>query len=231
VSNKLSLNNIFFTVDYAISRQLYTDQLETYHNQISGAILMDEVSLKSDTQQPTVKVGSFTGYILDLGDADNAGYEMFDLFDLNSETRDFHAVVFVDDEDAEEDEIEFDINPKLVELFDIDWVDRVLILHTVEIEVTYRGFNLGLAVTTQIIRDFGQGCDLVLMKASPIQCSGNVYEKNEAGQNTEVIQQEFLTGQKKLIQYWCQLGFHPIDESGMLALTQSTFEPYYLPYL
>jgi hypothetical protein len=192
---------------------------------------MDEVSLETDELQPTIKVGSFTGYILDLGDGTDAGYEMFELFDLCSDTRDFHSFVFVDDEDAEEDDIGYDINPRLVELFDIDWVDRVFILHTVEINEAYRGFNLGLAVTTQIIRDFGRGCDLVLMKGFPLQYSGDVYEKDEAGQNTGTVKQDFLTGQKKLIQYWCQLGFQPIDDSGVLALTQRSFEPYYLPYL
>jgi hypothetical protein len=232
MSHKLSLNNTFFTVDYAIHRPLYSDYLEFYHNRITGSILLDEVSLEVDEQRPDVKVGSFTGYILDLGDGTDAGYEMFDLFDSCSDTRDFHAFVFVDDEDAKEvDGIEYDINPRLVELFDIDWVNRILILHTVEIEEAYRGFNLGLAVTTQIIRDFGRGCDLVMMKAFPMQYSGDMYEKDQAGEYTKTVKQDFLTGQKKLIQHWCQLGFQPIDDSGILALTQRCFEPYYLPYL
>ncbi len=115
----------------------------------------------------------------------------------------------------------------MIDQFDLDfYINRLFVLHSVEIIPTYRGKNLGLAVATELIREYGRGCDLIVTKPFPIQFFGDAYERDAEGEPTEVERKEFVQAKKKLFAYWSQIGFSPVGKAGIAGMTYDDFMPY-----
>lgn len=113
---------------------------------------------------PKYTVGTFEAYLLLLEEADeDMEFSAWEVMDSEPDVRGYYAPLFAQEysNEARED---------VANQFGIDfYIHRLFVLHTVEIIPSYRGKNLGLAVATELIREYGRGCDLIVTIPYPLQ--------------------------------------------------------------
>jgi GNAT superfamily N-acetyltransferase len=77
---------------------------------------------------------------------------------------------------------------------------NVLLISQIKIEPPYRGRGIALAFVSRVIKRWGKGCTLAVMKPYPLQYCG------EDAEDTP----EFKSAYRKLVRYYAPLGFAKI---------------------
>jgi len=75
---------------------------------------------------------------------------------------------------------------------------NVLVLDWIKIEPPFRGWGLGRKALARMIKKYGPGCTLVIMKPFPLQFEGVLGTYDSA---------EFVAAYRKLIRFYAPLGF------------------------
>jgi hypothetical protein len=142
-------------------------------------------------------IGTATVYVIDADSAEAAGESMYfvcDDFDQNT----YNCGDAVYDMAGRANEF----RPAVRRTFNIEPWDslNVLLLSQVEIEIPYRGRGIGLTVLSRMIKRWGEGCTLGVMKPYPLQYCGKDAEDTP----------EFKNAYRKLVRYYALLGFTKI---------------------
>jgi len=141
----------------------------------------------------TIVVGKVRGQRVELGEAEERGSSLFDVFDAQSEELCGYYETLFDRHTGD-----------LLDGFDLSVIGDLLVVHEISIVPKYQGLNLGLLTMLQTFRTFGGGCALVAIKPFPLQFTGKVNKKNE---------RKFNMAQGKLRDYWSQLGFRRVRKT------------------
>jgi hypothetical protein len=166
-----------------------------------------------DAAEGELKLGELKMYLIQIGNAFNAGESLPRILDIHQATADVGCAVF--------DSSFKDFCPWIKRRFDdaFPWED-VLILDRLTLIPEARGQQLGLAVLHQAINDWSSGCSLVAMKPFPLQYEGGGRNK---GNITDLKLEGFQTGKaesfRKLRAYYVKLGFERIGRSDVFALS------------
>jgi hypothetical protein len=92
----------------------------------------------------------------------------------------------------------------LREDLNLESVGNLLVVERLEIDPKHRGFGLGLLSLLKTIKEFRGGCCMVAIKPFPLQyCGEGAKDKDR----------DFVPARKKLINYWCRLGFRRVPRS------------------
>jgi GNAT superfamily N-acetyltransferase len=140
------------------------------------------------------QIGTATLYVFN---ADGADVDVMDMCDAHSQpTYDCGLAVY---ERASRVNA---FRPAIRRLFHLEPFDslNVLLLARLEIEPPYRGRGIGLTVISQMIKRWGKGCTLAVMKPYPLQYVNKTAEATS----------EFKNTYQKLAQYYARLGFSKI---------------------
>jgi len=165
----------------------------------SGKEWVQSVALK--IVQAGTDVGRAELFSARVQDGLEAGQPLFSLCDYAQATYDCGEAIF--DFNLEE------FRPKICRLFNnIPPTLNFLLIHRMEIEPEYRGKGVGLVVLLKVIKKWGRGCALAVIKPFPLQ-----YE------DTEGREKELRRDRRKLINYYSKLGFVRIPGTEFYALS------------
>jgi GNAT superfamily N-acetyltransferase len=139
-----------------------TDRMPFYENEpadgliheLTGAILFDK-NTEEEKDHICVPVGTLHGLVVNVFEAQNAGCDLFDLFDAHSrELADVHAAVY---QDGDED---------LKEPFEYSYTAKIIYVTALRVDPAHRGNGLGLALMWKIMAAFNEA--LVVLEPVPL---------------------------------------------------------------
>jgi hypothetical protein len=166
---------------------------------------------------PKYTVGTFEAFLLLLEElGEEMEFSALEVMDSEPDVRGYYDSLFAQDYSSEAKE-------EIAEQFGIDfYIRRLLVLHPVEITPSCRGKNLGLALATELIREYGRGCDLIATIPYPLQSTRNAKAPVDLEEH-ENEAKRIEDGKKKLTEYWKELGFQKVGDSGVLAMNYVQF--------
>jgi GNAT superfamily N-acetyltransferase len=212
-------NEAMLAIEYAIYRGVGPiDEGDDYLVHLEGTIMGHGDSGKSST-----KIGTIQVILIKVGECINDKFPLHTMFDVQQETLDAGNAVY----DLSADEYEY--TPSVVRMFpDAMPFNDILLIKRMEIEPSFRGKKIGLAVLYQAIKDWSSGCSLVLIKPFPLQFEvSNLKKEMERDLGAE------KAATKKLKNYYQTLGFESIPKTPFLAMCPvqryPTFEELGLP--
>jgi hypothetical protein len=164
------------------------------------------------------KLGELKFYLIRLGQALNEGVPLEAVFDTFQETSDMGGAIFGSSYD--------EFHPLVRERFEDAFPhDDILQLHLLAIEPFARGQRLGLAVLERTMRDWSNGCSLVVIKPHPLQFN----TKGKIAQDVPESHRHHCTSKreaaKRLRRYYEQLGFARVGKSDFCALCPKVQQP------
>jgi GNAT superfamily N-acetyltransferase len=139
-------------------------------------------------------IGTATLYVFNADGADAAGHSLHDMCDAHSQTT-YEGGLAVYQMIGRVNAF----RPAIRRLFHLEAFDslNVLLLAQLEIEPPYRGRGIGLTALSRMIKRWGKGCTLAVMKPYPLQ-----YVEKEAEDTPD-----FKNACQKLVRYYAPLGF------------------------
>ncbi len=142
-------------------------------------------------------IGTAELYVFNADGADTAGESIHEMCDAHSQTT-YDCGVAVYNMMSSVNEFRRAVRRN----FDIGLWDslNVLLLSRIEIEPPYRGRGSGLTVLSRMIKRWGKGCTLAVMKPYPLQYCGKNADPTP----------EFKNAYRKLVRYYAPLGFTKI---------------------
>ncbi|MEX1026435.1 MAG: hypothetical protein WD049_00285 [Candidatus Paceibacterota bacterium] len=164
--------------------------------------------INGETDQST-EIGTVEFYYANLGEAMNCGVHAYEVFDAKAQSlADIYDAIF--DEGGEFRDALSRVTGDISE-------SNVLILSSLEIVPKWRRKELGLLVLQSIMRRFGVGCSLVVLKPFPLQFEG-VFGIRSGDIDNPQLRGEIQSATEKLQHYYSRLGFKAVPNSNILAL-------------
>ncbi len=206
---KIDRVEIDVSLRYQATRQLVEDD-DNFILTLNGEILGCPV--QENLPDVEVKLGELKMFIVQVGNAFNAGESLPLILDSYQQTLDVGCVLF--------DSSFKDYSPWIKRRFEdaYPW-DDILVLDRLTLDPAVRGQKLGLAVLDQAIRDWSGGCSLVAMKPFPLQYEGGGRNMtNVAGMKLEEFQASKTESFRRLRAYYTKLGFERVGRSDIYAL-------------
>jgi hypothetical protein len=104
--------------------------------------------------------------------------------------------------------------------FEIDRTD-LLIIDCIELQHRLRGHGMGLLPVSRVIELFCAGCGLVACKPWPLQFTPAFATNPEKLEQLKAPATDLETSVRKLRSYWSKIGFCPVGNSGIYAMSTS----------
>ncbi len=200
-------------VEFVVSRSL-GDEMYPYLTQITGRIIIE------GDEGPQV-IGHLYATRIEASQMLNDG--MWDPVTFADELNGEHGSVAhdvfgyrpFDDPETGNDSL---WSNKLVKAIDPSACGDLLYLASMTIDPKFRGHKLGLKAVTRCIETFADWTTVVACMPHPLDL-----EKDESG---KVINQEALKkGKIRLGSYWSRLGFSPLPDSNVYAMSMECRQP------
>lgn len=97
----------------------------------------------------------------------------------------------------------------------------LLVIDCIEIYPRFRGHQIGLQVLDRTIDIFGPGCGLAVCKPWPLQFTPAFAANRRKLQRLQVSNLSEKEAVEKLRSYWSRIGFCPVGQTGLYALSIS----------
>lgn len=193
-------------VTFCFSHSNSKDAEDKYMQEYIGNITYYD----SDTGEG-YSVGNLKAFVVDVGGAIDNDYPISELFDLRHETLHFYESLFDLDYEGDLNNI---VEKTLDTKFNFGF-NRLLILDRLEIKPEYRGKSLGLVANEITISALGVMCDLVALKAYPLQHELKHIENNNSPEERAALN-GFEADEEKALQqlkaYYARSGFKSIND-------------------
>jgi hypothetical protein len=219
------LGCVYFIHDRYGTPAIYDDP-GAYVRPISGRVKLvtdeDHDRLhKGDREQGTV-VGRFDASYIDVAKGLVDGMAIFDLMDASSELREIYVTLC----DRDTGELREDVKKLLGGVT----FRNILVINMVEILPAYRGMGLGLSMMWHLSQRHSAGCGIVALKAFPAQFrAGRLSDPERSdwdkqmGYDPNTYTVEFA--HERVILHLGKLGFVPIGDAGVMALSTAVRHP------
>jgi len=192
-------NDLCYRFEYSFtSSSIYNDPQHLV-TRINGKIMEEEYSADAEIEKET-EIGTFLIHQILAEVTRESEWRLLDAMDVDITLIEIGEQIF--DWETE------DLKEEIIEFYEGElWNNDYFILSELKLEQKYRGNNIGLRVIYDVLKRFSGSAKLFVLKAFPMQYSGNVNADNEA---------EFLRSTGQLVKYYAQLGFTQIPEMGEL---------------
>lgn len=163
--------------------------------------------------ESTLRLGTLELLRIQVGNATDDGFPLWEVFDGRQETMDAGAVVY---DDAFEE-----FRPIIGRQFPEAMAHAdILLVHRLVVFPFARGQDVGLAALHRAIRDWESGCALVVLKAYPLQFESDAKESPAwAAFGLENLPQDESSATKSLRTHYERLGFRRIGQTAYLGLS------------
>ncbi len=185
-------------------------EFESYFGPMAGERYIREFKVgiyaENEEKKETEKlIGKFLFKIVYIDEAENNGYDLFEIFDTYGYTFRLAEMFF----DFDSGELKEDIQ----EFYNYDLIEsNICILEKIEILPDYRGHKIAAKVIKDIIFHFGAECGLFIIQAYPLQFESAGIEKSQWQTQLELnkFPVDEITAFNKLKNYYISIGFDKI---------------------
>ena len=185
-----------------------------YITEYNGIMVIHEYDKEGNYEE--IEVGYMRAFLINLEAAQSEGVSLWELFDYHGDVAEFSGTILDDgSEDFDED---------LLWEYGLDQICHLLILDRIEIDPKYRGRGIGLAATNLMVERVGYGCDLIALKAFPLQFEVKSRNDTPGADDAKGKYNDFPEDEeralKQLMSYYAKAGFKPF-KSDRIMLRQS----------
>jgi len=163
-----------------------------------------EINLTDDQDNKIENIGRVDFLIVNIDEASQGPYHLYDVIDAHSEYLARHAFEFFDPETG-------DYTEKLNEQYHYELMNRnFCLIQKITILPKYRGFNIGAKAIRDIVFHYSAACGLFVVQPYPLQFEFTFDENKYDHLDLKDLEQNETKAKKKLIDYYKSMGFKSV---------------------